>query len=49
MFREFNRICRPGGFIMITNSVSHPKQNYLDCGREAQVGSARRDFTCRST
>jgi ubiquinone/menaquinone biosynthesis C-methylase UbiE len=35
VFREFMRVCRPGGRVMITNSVSRPKTAHVLAGQEA--------------
>jgi ubiquinone/menaquinone biosynthesis C-methylase UbiE len=35
VFREFRRVCRPDGYVMITNSVSRPKDKHCAAGVEA--------------
>jgi ubiquinone/menaquinone biosynthesis C-methylase UbiE len=35
VFLEFWRVCRPRGYVMVTNSVSRPKEHYRQCGTEA--------------
>jgi ubiquinone/menaquinone biosynthesis C-methylase UbiE len=35
VFREFRRVCRPDGYVMITNSVSQPKDRHRAAGVEA--------------
>jgi SAM-dependent methyltransferase len=35
VFREFRRVCHPDGHVMITNSVSRPKEKHRAAGIEA--------------
>ena len=35
VLREFRRVCRPDGYVMITNSVSRPKGEHRAAGVEA--------------
>jgi ubiquinone/menaquinone biosynthesis C-methylase UbiE len=35
VFREFRRVCRPDGYVMVTNSVSRPKEKHRAAGAEA--------------
>jgi ubiquinone/menaquinone biosynthesis C-methylase UbiE len=30
VFREFYRVCRGAGYLMVTNSVAHPKEQYIE-------------------
>lgn len=32
VFHEFYRVCRSAGYLMITNSTTHPKEQYIEKG-----------------
>jgi len=37
VLHEFKRVCRLGGWIMVTNSVSHSPQKFRDTAAEASL------------
>lgn len=41
VLREFRRVCRQGGHIMITNSVSRPLEHYRQAGLDAGLEVVR--------
>jgi ubiquinone/menaquinone biosynthesis C-methylase UbiE len=34
VFTQFWRVCRPGGYLMLTNATRHPKDAYIEAGLE---------------